>query len=72
MGCGGGWGKERHMLSFSSYKVKFIWKLLEVGLILAHMGVLSAEQVSFLPPTKFPCRKLKPSLLLNNSLLFSW
>lgn len=67
-----GGSKDTCCLSLVSYKVKFIWKLLEVGLILAHMGVLSAEQVSFLPPTKFPCRKLKPSLLLNNSLLFSW
>lgn len=44
--------KDTCCLSLVSYKVKFIWKLLEVGLILAHMGVLSAEQVSFLPPYK--------------------
>lgn len=34
-----------------------------MGLILADMGVLCAEQVSFLPPTEFPHRKLKSSLL---------
>lgn len=55
--------KDTCCLSPVCYKVKFIWKLLRVGLILARMGVLSAEQVSFLPPTKFLHRKLKSSLL---------
>lgn len=55
--------KDTCCLSLVSYNVKFVWKLLNGGLILVHMGVLSAEQVSFLPPTKFPCRKLKSSLL---------
>lgn len=35
--------KDPCCVSLVSYKAKFIWKLLKVGLILAHMGVLSAE-----------------------------